>query len=147
MSTSEQKEELSPPPSIVVYWGSGSPPAWRVLACLEEKNLAYKSERISFDSGVLRSPSFLSLNPRGLVPILVDKDVKIYESLAIIMYLEMTYPEKSLLPKDPAVRAKVLMRMQEANNVSSAGGEIIYYLRRTHPGILFFWHEKIGRKE
>ena len=35
----------------VIYWGSGSAPAWKPLACLEEKKLSYKSKCIEFDKG------------------------------------------------------------------------------------------------
>lgn len=76
------------PGELTVYWGSGSPPCWRVLSALQEKGLKYKSQLITFDSGVLKTAPFLALNPRGLVPILVDGDVVITESLAILEWLE-----------------------------------------------------------
>lgn len=59
----------------VLTWGSGSPPAWRVRLLLEEKAIPYRSNLVSFESNVLKSPQMLSLNPRGLVPIFVDDDV------------------------------------------------------------------------
>ena len=117
----------------VLYWGSGSPPAWRVLLCLTEKGLPFRNELITFESGVLRSPSMLTLNPRGLVPIFIDGEARMYESLAILNYLERFYPEPHLLPSDRVRCSKALMRMEEANNVSAAAGEVVYYVRRTPP--------------
>lgn len=118
----------------VLYWGSGSPPAWRVLITLHEKKLSYKSEMITFESGVLKTAPMLSLNPRGLVPIFIDGDVRMYESLAILHYLDDFYTEIPLLPKERIARARALTRMEEANNVSATAGEVVYYVRRTPPG-------------
>ena len=120
------------PPTL--YWGSGSPPCWRVMAAFAEKGIPFRSELLTFESGVLKSPAMLSLNPRALVPILVDGPVRMYESLAILLYLERAYPARPLLPADdPAAYGRALTRMEEANNASVAAGEIIYYLRRTKP--------------
>jgi hypothetical protein len=49
-----------PCPERVIYWGSGSTPAWRVLACLEEKNLTYNSKLIEFSKGGPTPPSHLA---------------------------------------------------------------------------------------
>jgi glutathione S-transferase len=125
----------APPPSLVLYWGSGSPPAWRVLLTLHEKRLPFRSELLSFEAGVLKTPPMLALNPRGLVPILLDaaSGVCMHESLAILAYLDAFYGEVPLLPQEQQLRARALTRMQEANNVSSAAGEVVYYVRRTNP--------------
>jgi hypothetical protein len=125
---------LLPSTPRVLYWGSGSPPAWRVLIALHEKALSYRSEMITFESGVLKTPPMLSLNPRGLVPIFIDGEVRMYESLAILHYLDDFYPEPPLLPRERVARARALTRMEEANNVSAAAGEVVYYVRRTPPG-------------
>jgi glutathione S-transferase len=124
------------------------------LLTLHEKGLSYRSEMITFESGVLKSPPMLALNPRGLVPIFVDGEVRMcvglrlakflgglrrlelarrYESLAILHYLEGAYPDPPLLPRSAVPRARALTRMEEANNLSAAAGEIVYYVRRTPP--------------
>lgn len=56
-----------------------------------------------------------------------------YESLAILSYIERQHPEVQLIPKEPKAQSLALMRMHESNNVSSAAGEVIYYVRRTPP--------------
>lgn len=86
-------------------------------------------------SGDLKSPEMLALNPRGMVPIFVDGDIVLYESLAIINYLEQVYPLNALTPpaSNKRLLARALVRMNEVNNASAHTGEVIYYLRRTKP--------------
>lgn len=132
-----QQQHESIPPSITVYWGSGSPPCWRVLLVLHEKGLRYNSELLAFSSGVLKTPAMLTLNPRGLVPILIDGGVRMHESFAIMSYLESEYAGGSaLLPREKVARATALMRMHESNNLSQATGEVVYYVRRMPPAEL-----------
>ncbi len=82
--------------AIELYWGSGSPFAWRVMLTLEVKGLAYESKLLEFSKGDHKSPPYLRLNPRGKVPTLKDDDFVVYESLAIMSYLERKYPEPKL---------------------------------------------------
>lgn len=119
----------------ILYWGSGSPPAWRVRLYLEERQMPYKSHMISFQDGDLSSPEMLALNPRGLVPILVEGDMVLYESLAIISFLEEMFPVNRLTPsrENKRLLARALVRMNEVNNASAHVGEVVYYLRRTKP--------------
>ena len=91
--------------AIEVFWGSGSPFAWRVLLALEAKGLAYQSRLLEFSKGDSKTPEFLALNPRGQVPVLRDGGYVVYESIAILAYLERKYPEPPLFgatPKKPA---------------------------------------------
>jgi maleylpyruvate isomerase len=52
-------------------------------------------------------PEYRALNPQGLVPALAVGDTTVAQSLAIIEYLEETYPEPPLLPRSPVDRARV----------------------------------------
>jgi glutathione S-transferase len=79
-----------------LYWGSGSPYAWRVMLALEVKGLAYEGHLLSFSKREQRTPEYLALNPRGKVPTLRDGDVVLRESLAIMTYLDRKYPEPPL---------------------------------------------------
>ncbi|XP_076952526.1 glutathione S-transferase zeta class-like isoform X2 [Bidens hawaiensis] len=60
---------------------------------------------------------FLKVNPVGYVPALVDGDIVIADSFAIIMYLEEKYPQRPLLPRDLEKRA---INYQAANIVSAS---------------------------
>ena len=74
--------------AIKLYWGSGSPFAWCVMLTLEVKGLAYESKLLEFSKGEHKAADYLRLNPRGKVPTLQDDDFVLYESLAIMMYLD-----------------------------------------------------------
>ncbi len=92
--------------SIELYWGSGSTPAWRVQLALALKALPYTSRLISFSARDTRTPQFLALNPRGKVPTLVDGDVVVNESIAIMAYLDRAYPEFPIFGETPAEAAQ-----------------------------------------
>ena len=92
---------------IRFYYGSGSPFSWRVQLVLEEKGLPYESVLLSFAKGEHKSPEHLARSPHGKVPALEDDGLRLYESSAIVEYLEERYPRPSTLPADPAARARV----------------------------------------
>jgi glutathione S-transferase len=96
---------------IRFYYASGSPFAWRVHMALEEKGLAYEPRLLSFQAGDLKKPEYLAISPHGKVPAIVDGDLELYESQAILEYLDERYPTKPLLPADAAARA--LVRVEE----------------------------------
>ena len=96
---------------IRFYYGSGSPFSWRVQLALEEKKLAYEPVLLSFSKGEHKSPEHLARSPHGKVPALTDGGLTLYESSAIVEYLDERYPTPSLLPVDPAARA--LVRIEE----------------------------------
>ena len=92
---------------LYTYFRSSA--AYRVRIALNLKGLAYDSlpVHLTRGGGEHRKSDYLALNPQGLVPLLVDGEARIAQSLAIIEYLEETHPEPALLPKDPVARAKV----------------------------------------
>lgn len=103
---------------IEFYCGSGSPYAWRVWLALEHKRLPYTLKMISFSSGDMKKPEFLALNPRSKVPVLVDNGFAIYESAAIVDYLEDAHPTSgsALFPaalKPRAVARRVIREADE----------------------------------
>ncbi len=94
--------------ALELYWGSGSPYAWRVLLALEFKRLAYVSHVLQFARQEHRSPLMLKLNPRGRVPILKDGDFVCFESLAILYYLDRKFPEPALFGRTPTEGGTVM---------------------------------------
>ena len=103
---------------ITLYYGSGSPYAWRVQLALENKALEYERKVLSFSAGDTRKPEFLALNPRHRVPVIVDGDFVLYESNAIVEYLDEAYPGRGspLFPGDVRQRALVRRLIAEADN-------------------------------
>jgi glutathione S-transferase len=96
--------------AIEVFWGSGSPFAWRVLLALEYKRLPYVSHLLQFSKQEHKSPQMLALNPRGRVPVLKDGDYVCFESLAILYYLDLKYPQPPLFGHTPE-EAGTIMRV------------------------------------
>lgn len=65
---------------------------------LEEIGTPYDLIRLDLTAGDQRKPEFLKLNPNGAVPTLVDGDLVLFESAAIVQYLADKFPEKQLAP-------------------------------------------------
>src|SRR6185312_6106346 len=81
--------------------------AYRVRIALNLKGLPAEHLSHHLRKGEQRDPAFLAINPQGLVPALEgDAGEVLTQSLAIIEWLDETYPEPPLLPKDPLRRAK-----------------------------------------
>jgi glutathione S-transferase len=104
--------------SLTFYFGSGSPFAWKVWLALEHKQIAYEPRRLSFDAGDLRKPEYLALNPRHKVPTIVDDGFALYESAAIVEYLEERFPGSGepLWPREPQARAIARRLAVESDN-------------------------------
>ena len=101
--------------AIDIYWGSGSPFAWRVLLTLEYKRIPYRSHLLQFSKDEHKSPQMLRLNPRGRVPVLKDGEFVCYESLAIMTYLDRKFPEPPMYgttPEDAATIMRVICEYQ-----------------------------------
>jgi len=96
--------------AITLYWGSGSPFSWRVMLALQHKNLPYESQLLHFDKQEHQSPHMLKLNPRGRVPVLKDGDYVVFESVAILYYLDLKYPAPPIFGVTPE-EAGVIMRV------------------------------------
>ena len=91
--------------TITLHAMSGSPFSWKVALVLEHKQLAYEQRWLSVDAGDFERPEFAALNPRRRVPVLTDGNISLYESSAIVQYLEHAYPEPTSFPGDLAARA------------------------------------------
>lgn len=108
--------------AIEFYYGSGSPYAWRVHLALEAKGLAYERRILSFSERDTRKPEYAAINPRRRVPAIVDGGFALYESSAIVEYLDEAYPEQGLrlFPGDARRRASVRRLVSEADDYTVA---------------------------
>jgi len=104
--------------ALTLYYGSGSPYAWRAQFALEHKALPYELKVLSFSAGDTRKPEFVALNPRHQVPVLVDGDFVLWESNAIVEYVDEAYPGRGapLFPGDTKTRAIVRRFIEEVDN-------------------------------
>jgi glutathione S-transferase len=112
--------------ALELYWGSGSPFAWRVMLTLEVKNLVYQSTLLEFSRGDHKAPAFLAFNPRGKVPVLKDGDFILNESLAIMAYLDKKHPEPPLFGNSPQETGLIWRAIMETDNyLLSAGDKLV----------------------
>lgn len=83
--------------------------SYRVRIALNIKHIAYESVDIHLinNDGEHNTPRYLEINPQGLVPCLEVDGHTISQSLAIIEYLDETFPQNPLLPSDALSKAKV----------------------------------------
>ena len=87
--------EFAPTRSIRVRW------------TLQELGVAFEAITIDLTAGDHRRPEFLRINPAGKLPVLIDGDMVLTESVAIVLYLAEKYPEKELIPTDIRQRAQL----------------------------------------
>ena len=81
------------------FWRSSA--AYRVRIALALKGLSYDYVSVQLAKGEQYQPAFSAINPQNLVPVLEEEGQLLYQSLAIIEYLDETHPEPRLIPEDP----------------------------------------------
>jgi glutathione S-transferase len=79
----------------------------RVRWTLQELGVDFEPIRVNLVAGEHRHPEFLKINPAGKIPVLVDGDLVLTESVAIVLYLADKYSNKGLIPTDLKERAQV----------------------------------------
>ncbi|MBE9104700.1 glutathione S-transferase family protein [Nostoc cf. edaphicum LEGE 07299] len=87
--------EFAPTRSIRVRW------------VLQELGVEFEAISINMRAGEHRTPDFLTINPTGKLPVLIDGEDIITESVAIALYLGEKYPESNLVPTDLLLRAQL----------------------------------------
>ncbi len=90
------------------YWRSSA--AYRVRIALNLKGLAYEAVDISLIDGAHQAATYKAKNPQGFVPMLEVGDIRLTQSLAIIEWLDATYPEPRQIPRDPTARAQEMAK-------------------------------------
>jgi glutathione S-transferase len=119
----------------LVHIVPGSPFSRAVLATLEEKGARYRL--VPVVPGTLRSAQHLSRHPFGRVPVLEHGDFRLYETQAILRYLDRVLPEPPLTPADPRRAA----RMDQLMNVNdwylfNGCGSVIGFQRIVGPRLM-----------
>ena len=87
-------------------WRSSA--AYRVRIALALKGVQYEYVPINLVKDEQLRPEYLALNPQGRVPLLVDGEFRLSQSLAILDYLEALLPRPALVPAEPRPRARML---------------------------------------
>ena len=94
-----------------LYIGNKNYSSWsmRPWVLLRQAGIVFEEVRVrfdSFDSGSRFKATIAGVSPTGKVPVLVDGDLVVWDTLAIAEYLAESYPEKQLWPQDKAARAR-----------------------------------------
>jgi glutathione S-transferase len=120
---------------FLVHLVPGSPFARAVLLTLEEKRSGYRLARVA--PGTLRSADHLRRHPFGRIPVLEHGDFPLYETQAILRYLDRVLPDPALTPVD----ARRAARMDQLMNVNDwylfqGAGAVIGFQRVIGPRLL-----------
>ncbi len=112
---------------LKVHYHPFSTFARRVRIALIEKNIPAELVEVDMMARAHRSPAYLALNPYGRVPTLEEDGFVLYESTAILEYLEATHPTPPLVPADARGRALVSMHMKLCDvQLARQTGSIIF---------------------
>jgi GST-like protein len=112
---------------MLKFYFNGSPNPTKVALFLEEAGLPYEPKPIDTRAGDQFSAEFLAVNPNGKVPAIIDGDVTVFDSNAILLYLaEKT--GKFLPPNLPANRGELLSwLMFVATGVGPYSGQAVHF--------------------
>ena len=124
---------MAVPLTLYSYWRSSA--AYRVRIALNLKDMDYtiRPVHLTQDGGQQHSADYRALNPQQLIPVLLDGDRVVRQSLAIIEYLDDVYPETlALLPHDMRERARVrALALSIACDIHPLGNlRVLQYLER-----------------
>ena len=120
---------------MITVWGRrNSVNVQKVLWALEELDVPYARENVGGSFGGNHDADFLAMNPMGLVPVIRDGDVTMFESNAIVRWLAARYRDGLLRPKDPKGLAMAEQWMEWAQlNFGPAVGTLQMNLIRSLP--------------
>lgn len=115
-----------------LYDCSVAPNPRRARIFLAEKNLSLEKVEVDILGGENLAPTFLAINPRGLLPVLeLDDGTRIDEVMAICRYIEELQPEPALLGRDARERAVVTSRQRKMEFDGMIAGSEVF--RNQHP--------------
>ena len=115
---------------ITLYGTPVSGNAYKARLLLSLLGLEFEEIDVNLMSGENRTESFLALNPRGQVPVLVDGEATVWDSQAILVYLARRYGE-AWLPADPVAMAEVVQWLAVSEN------ELLFGLARARAALHF----------
>jgi glutathione S-transferase len=102
--------------ALELYIISGSPHAWAVMLGMETKGLKYTVRRLDPSKKEHKTDAYFALNPYGKVPTLKHDDTVIYESIAILAYIDQLSPKDSLFGVTPKKTGLIWQRVFELTN-------------------------------
>lgn len=102
-------------PALKLYFGPGA--CSFVPHCLlQASQAAFEPMLVKLHKGEHKTPEYLSLNPRGQVPVLVDGERVITQIVAICLHLDQRFAAAGFFPREPLARARTLELLAWMNN-------------------------------
>ena len=101
---------------IKLYDAQASGNAYKARLMMSLLALEYESVPVNLAAGDNATEAFLALNPRGQIPVLVDDEVVLWDSQAVLVYLARRYGDAHWLPLDPVAMGHVMAWMAVAEN-------------------------------
>lgn len=97
------------------FWRSSASYRVRIALGLKGQRYEYVPVHLTKDGGDQFRAAYRELNPQSRVPLLVDGDFRIGQSMAILDYLESRFPQPALVPQEPRLRARMLSFCEAIN--------------------------------
>jgi len=126
---------------LYLYHGTTSVCAIKVRLTLAEKALPWEGEVLALQRGDQYRPDYLKLNPNAVVPTLVHDGKVVIESTLIMEYLDESFPEVALMPRDPYLRAQARLWLKRVDELHVHTGTLTtavafrrYFMRQTPDG-------------
>lgn len=114
---------------MVQLFGEANSRAFRSLWMLEELGVAYQHVKTDVHNGETRKPEFLAINPNGHVPALLDGELRLWESMAINLYLARRYGRPPFWPESEQDQARVVQWSFWAVNECEREGFTVLFMR------------------
>jgi glutathione S-transferase len=119
---------------MLKIWGrTNSINVQKVMWTVAELGLAHERVNAGMAHGVVNEPWYADLNPNRLVPAIDDDGVVLWESNVIVRYLAARHASGTLMPADPAARARAEMWMDWQQTAMPGFGPLFMNLIRTPP--------------
>jgi len=120
---------------MLKIWGRrNSSNVRKVMWCAEEIGLPYESIEVGGSFGGTQSPEYQAMNPNGLVPVIEDHGLTVWESNAIVRYLSARYAQGTLYLEDPVARVQGEKWMDwSTSRMAPLYSELIWGVMRTAP--------------
>ena len=120
---------------ITLYHSLHSTCSQKVRLCLAEKGIDWTGKHLNLRAFDQLRAEFLALNPAGMVPVLVHDDLVLTESRVINEYLDDAFPVLSLVPADPAARARMRLWTRFADVVAGEAVKLPSFVKNIVPAM------------
>jgi glutathione S-transferase len=120
---------------LTLYHNLASASSQKVRLTLAEKKLDFQSVEISL-GGEQHAPGYRAVNPAGVMPTLVHRGDRMFETAAILEYLDEVFPSPPLSPSDPVLRQRMRAHICRLNEVNHPANGMMHYAILARPALL-----------